>query len=268
MTAEREDAVLRADKAEYESTQIRAQLASLQKKLHDYNSVTSSNPSPAESASSHMHAESAPTPAPDSDSQPLELSQNKDSDLSAQVDELRQQLEAAATSASALEADLMSVHAELASERGMYESIQAALKTELAVLTQQAEADKTTLTEQMQELSLRQDAQRQQAEALSTELAAVTLRADSVSAERDSLAERSQQLESGKAEATQQLEGLLARAGQHQASEDKVLRLNEAYQTLQEKLEALEEEAQGKLRQVFNQRRGIPKDHIHASCCL
>ena len=245
VTAEREDAILRADKAEYESTELRAQLASLQKKLHDYNSVTSTSQSPAELVSSHLAAESAPTPTTDSHpSQPPKSPQNGDPDLSAELDEVSRQLEAAAMSASAREADLKTVHAELASERGMSESIQAALRIELAVLTQQAETDKAALTEQMQELSSQQDAQRQQAESLSTELAVVALRAESASAERHSLAEHSQQLESEKAEMTQQLEGLLARAGQHKASEEEVQRLNQAHQELQEKVEALEEEAQ------------------------
>ena len=260
ITAEREDAILRADKAEYESTDLQAQLVSLQKKLHDYHSVASFSQSPAESAANHLHAESAPTAAPGSPrSQPPESSQNGDSDLSAQVDELNQQLEAAAMSASAREADLKSVHAELASERGMSESIKAALRTELAVLSQQAEADKAALREQVKELSSQQDAQRQEAEALSNELAAVTLRADSASAEHDSFAEHHQQLESEKAEMTQQLEGLLARAGHHNASEEELQRMHEVHQKLQEKVEALEEEAQE------NFDRFSAKEEVHLS---
>lgn len=246
VTAEREDAILRADKAELESTQLRAQLTSLQKKLHDYSSVTSYSHSPAESTSSHAHAESASAPqVPDSPpSQPPASSQNGDSDLSTRVDELSRQLEAATTSASATEADLKIARAELASERGMSESIKAALRTELAVLTQHAEADSAALTEQMEELSSQHDAQRQQAETLGTQLAEVTRRADSATAERDSLADRSQQLESEKEELTQQLQGLLASARGREASEEEARRLHEAHQKLRDKVVALGEEAQ------------------------
>lgn len=128
MTAEREDALMRADRAELQSQRLRQQLVELQKKLGDFSSVR--NRYVAESASSHLHAELAPASPP---SQPLTSAQNLDSALSAQLDE---QLTAAAVSASAGDADLKSAYAELASERGRFESAKAVLSTELAVLTQ------------------------------------------------------------------------------------------------------------------------------------
>ncbi|KAL3145512.1 hypothetical protein ABBQ32_003336 [Trebouxia sp. C0010 RCD-2024] len=52
VTAERETAILRADKAELKSRQLRQQVVTLQKKLGDYNSVRTL--SSAESISSHL----------------------------------------------------------------------------------------------------------------------------------------------------------------------------------------------------------------------
>lgn len=225
MTADREAAILRADKAELKSQKLQQQLVQLQKKLGDYASVMSQ--SPAESVSSHTHADSALTQAPESPpSQAPVSSQNgdSDSDLTARVVELTQQLEAAAVLASAREADLKSAHAELASERGRAESVKAALRTELAVLSQQAEADKAELTQQVQELISQHEAQMQQGHTLSTELAS----------ERDSFAERSQELESELARLTQQLA----------EQEEEVRRLSAAEQELQETVGALEQEAQ------------------------
>ena len=240
VTAEREDAILRADKAELELTKIRAQLASLQKQLDDNTSTHTS--------SFHATAESAPVPMPDSPpSQPPASSQNGDSHLSAEVAELTQQLEAASVSASAVHADLASARTELAAERGVFESTKAALSTDMAMLTQQVE-----------ELSFMHSAQHQQAETLGTELAEAKRQAESASAERDSFAERNHELESElrdsactaeamsaeKAELSQQLEGLSVRAGQDAAAEEEVRQLRDAHRELQEKLQGLEEEAQ------------------------
>ena len=223
MTAERETAILRADKAELKRRQLQQQLAQLQKRLDDYTSVNSR--SPAELVSSYMHAESAPTQVLESPpSQPPDSPQNGDSDLSAQLDELTRQLEAAAVSASARDADLKSAHAELASERGRSESVKAALSTELAVLSQQAEADKAELSQQLQELTSQHESQRERADSLSAELAA----------ERDSFAERSHQHKSELGEVTQQLA----------EKEEDVRRLKEAQQALQQTVESLEQEAQ------------------------
>lgn len=61
--------------------------------------------------------------------------------------------------ASASDAVLKSAHAELASEHANAESAKAALRTELAVLCQKAEADKAALTQQVQELTLQHEAQ-------------------------------------------------------------------------------------------------------------
>lgn len=223
VTAEREDAIMRADKAEHKSRKLRQQLVELQKKLDDYSSVSSH--SPVESVSSHLHAESAPARAPESPpSQPPVSSQNGDSDLSAQIEELTRQLEAAAVSASARDADLKTAHAELASERGRFESAKAALRTELAVLSQEAEADKAVLTQRVQELSSQHEAHMQQEDALRAALAS----------DRDSFAERGQQLESELARLTQQLEG----------QDEEVRRLKAAQQQLHETVEASEQEAQ------------------------
>ncbi|KAL3136648.1 hypothetical protein ABBQ38_005889 [Trebouxia sp. C0009 RCD-2024] len=162
VTAERETAILRADKAELKTRRLQQQVVMLQKKLDDYTSVRPW--SPAESVSSHMHAESAPTRALESPpSLPPMSFQYGNSALGTQIHELTrqltQQLEAATMLASASDASLKSAHAKLASEQDKSESAKAALRAELAMLSQQAEADKAALTQQVQELTAQHEAQ-------------------------------------------------------------------------------------------------------------
>ena len=110
--------------------------------------------SPAESASSHLHVESAPTHGPESPLSHCPVPpQDSDSELKTQFAELTRQLEAATALASAKFADLKSAHVELASKLGRSESVKAAMRTELAVLSQQAAGDTAAVTQHVQALT-------------------------------------------------------------------------------------------------------------------
>ena len=255
ITAEREDAILRADKAELETNQLRAQLVNLQQQqLTSFTSTATSSASPySPRESSHVHEGLDSHP-----SQPPPSTHDSNSDLSAQVVQLTEQLEAAALSASMAQADLAADRARLQAELSACVSDKAALSTEVALLTQQAEADQATFAQQKEELTSARDAQSQRAENLSADLTEATRMADSASAERDSFAERCQELESElqesnstaeaasaeKAQLSKQLDKLTARAQQSKAAEEELQLLKDAHQELQEKLQGLEEEAQ------------------------
>lgn len=118
VTAEREEAILRADKAEFEMRQLADQRNSLLQQLEAFQNSSPegfSRTALATDSSAKGLSESAPAkdrssagfgPAPESASE-------NSSDLGAQVAELTQQIEAMSARHSALEADLSAAQAKL-----------------------------------------------------------------------------------------------------------------------------------------------------------
>ena len=244
ITAEREDAILRADKAEFEARKLKAEIQSLTEQLQAF-AAGASLPSQHESQLSQAHCDSPPSQAPDS---PISASaQDTSSQLNARIFELTQRLEEAAVLRSSMEADLATAHARSVTQSAELESIRASLSTQVAVLTQQLEA----VTDDKLKLS-------QRAEQLSAEAAEANKRAETSGAERDTFEQQAQQLESElhkssqraeelsteTEELRQQLDAMLARAGRNDEAEEEVQKLQREVEKLQEKVQSLEAEAQ------------------------
>ncbi len=191
-----------------------------------------------ESELSRSRVDSAPAQAPDSPpSQAPVSTQGDSSELSGT--ELTRQLEEAAVKISSQEADIISLHAQVVTRKAEFESSRAALSSELALMTQQAERDQAT--QRAESSFAERDTFAEKARELEAELAESTLRTESLSAEKEEL--------------KQQLEGLLAGAKQSSEAQDEVQKLQGQLSQLQEQLLQREEEVrrleeeQGQLHQ-------------------
>ena len=225
VTAEREDAIRKAEQLEIEMRKLRAKCQALVDELQ-------ARPS---EASSQLHDAAAPTQAPDSPPTRPPASAQKDNSAftDTHLVQLTQQLEDANLNVSAKEADIVSLHAQVISRNAELESTRAALRTELALLTQQAQqhcSERDVATQRAESSSAERDTFAQQAQQLEADLAESTHRAESLSAQRVDL--------------EQQVEGLLAQAGQNEVASAEMQRLQEQLNQLQEKLHHTEEEVQ------------------------
>lgn len=224
VTAEREDAIRKAEQLEIEMRKLRAKCQHLTDELQARSSAPSTQ----------LHDAAAPTQAPDSPpTQPPASAQMDNSAVTGtHLVELTQQLEDAKLSISAQEADIVSLHAQVISRNAEFESTRAALRTELALLTQQAQqhcSERDVATQRAESSSAERDTYAQQAQQLEADLAESSHRAESLSAQREEL--------------EQQVEGLLAQAGQNEVASAEMQRLQEQLDQLQEKLHHTEEEA-------------------------
>lgn len=239
VTAEREDARRRAEQAEFEMRELRAECKSLVDRLQ----AQSASMQPIDSELSRSQVDSAPAQAPDSPpSQAPTSTQGDSSELNAT--ELTRQLEEAAVKTSSLEADIVSLHAQVVTRNVEFESSRAALSTELALMTQQIEqlsSQRDQATQRVESSFAERDSFAKKTRELETELAESTLRTESLSAE--------------KVELKQQLEGLLAGAEQTSEAQDEVQKLQGQLSQLQEQLQHKKEEVrrleeeQGQLHQ-------------------
>ena len=236
--ADTEDALVRAEQAEQEATQLRGECKSLSDRLQAYSLLDLAPAQRAEAQSSNPQDDSSPSPSPDSPpTQTSASTLGNTSKHSARLVELSQQLEAAATLRSTMEAGLAGAHAELKSQSAELASTKATLSTEVAILSEQTQAlttDKDELIQRLQQLDSERGTLSRQAEQLTAEIAEVTQRAESATAERDSFAERALELESALSASTQAAEGL-------RVERDEV---HQQVAQLQEKVQGLEEEAQ------------------------
>ncbi|KAA6424646.1 MAG: hypothetical protein FRX49_05314 [Trebouxia sp. A1-2] len=243
VTAEREDAMRRAEQLEFEMRELRAECKSLMDRLQSQSAADTASMQPVESELNRSQADSAPAQAPESPPHQAPAStQGDSSELS--PTELTRQLEEAVLKISSLEADIVSLHAQVVTRNAEFEGSRASLSTDLALMTQQVEqlsSERDQATQRADSSFSERDSFAEKARELKAELAESTLQLESLSAEKEEL--------------KQQLEGLLAGAKQTSEAQDEVQKLQTQLSQLQEQLLQREEEVrrleeeQGQLHQ-------------------